>query len=113
MWPFLKRKEVPKFEENSGEVLVQKLNLHLSQTDKIRQMIRHELFRQAIGKPGHETLEEADDFEMDDGDEWRSPYEVNFEPPADQVSPAPVPAPGAAPEPVVSSVTNEPPVQAQ
>lgn len=87
----------PQVEKNSGESLVSDTGLHLSQTDRIRQMIRQELFRQAMGVPQAESFEEADDFEMDDGDQWVSPYEETFEPPA--VDPPPVPAAGGAAAP--------------
>lgn len=103
MWPFRNKDKHP--EKNNGEVLVQRLKLQLSERDKVRQMIRHELFTQAIGKAGHETMEEADDFDLPDGDEWVSPYEEKFEPqgddlpPADVQVPEPPKDPGAAPEP--------------
>lgn len=100
-------------EANSGESMVQLTGLRLSPNDRIRQLIRMELFRQAAGKEDAESFEEADDFDFDDGDEWHSDYENEFEPvapaveipvePSPPVTPAPpVPAgnPAAVPPPV-------------
>jgi len=112
MWPFRNKDKHP--EKNNGELLVQKLNLNLSQTEKVRQMIRHELFRQAIGKVDKESFDEANDFDLED-EEWVSPYEETYEPdPSTAVtasSPEPVSGPGAAPEPVKPSAENVPPQQ--
>jgi len=112
MWPFRNKDKHP--EQNNGEILVQKLNLNLSQTEKVRQMIRHELFRQAIGKADRESFEEANDFDLED-EEWVSPYEETFEPDPSPLPTAPVPEPaadpGAAPEPLKPSASNESPQQ--
>lgn len=109
MWPFRKVQRVP--EVNSGEPVEIPTRLRLSGDDKIRQMIRHELFRQAAGQEGMESFEEADDFELGEGDEWVSPYEDGFDPDFD--SPAeptkdPEPAPAPAPSQPVKSNENEP-----
>jgi len=103
MWPFRKR---PGEEENSGEKIQQPTRLRMTQNDRIRNLIRHEMFRQAAGQEGHESFEEADDFDLPD-EEWVSPYEEKFDPdfdhpPAKLVKqPAPTPsAPASAPQPV-------------
>ena len=88
------------FEPNNGETLVQKTALRLSSTDRIRQIIRHEMLQQKLNSEA-ESFDEADDFEFEDGEEWASPYEVQFEPddpgagrsPADTAS---APAPSTA-----------------
>ena len=87
------------FEPNNGETLVQKTSLRLSSTDRIRQIIRHEMLQQKLNSEA-ESFDEADDFEFEDGEEWASPYEVNFEPddPGAGRSPA-VSAPAPAPAP--------------
>lgn len=67
-------------EINSGEQLVTPTGLRIvSSTDRIRQLIRHEMFRRQEDAE-NETFEEADDFDLDDGEEWVSPYEDYFEP---------------------------------
>lgn len=69
----------PVREHNSGESLTRTTNLSLDSTERIRQIIRHELVRQDdalyVG-----TFEEEDDFDFDDGETWNSPYEEVFEP---------------------------------
>lgn len=112
MWPF--RKSKTREEYNSGEKLVHHTSLHMTQNDRVRQIIRHEMFKQAMGAPGHETFEEADDFELPDGDQWVSPYEEQFDPNFDHPPGKPTsgPEPVAAPapsQPPASSVKNEPP----
>ena len=47
-------------------------------TEQIRAVIRGELSRQA-GNQGHESFEEADDFDVDDDYDPRSPWELNFD----------------------------------
>lgn len=73
-------------ERNSGRKMVQTTGLRISTNDRIRQMIRHELFRQQINDEA-ETFDEADDFSLPDEEEWISPYEDEFEP-----DPTPPPA---------------------
>lgn len=53
-----------------------------SLSDQIREMVRSERLAQAALTAGHETFEEADDFEV--GDDWEpsSQYEEVFEPEA-------------------------------
>lgn len=78
-------------EKNSGEVLTQRTGLRImSSTDRIRQLIRHEMFR-ANEETTHESFADADDFELEDGEEWVSPYEETFEPesPPDPVKDSP------------------------
>lgn len=59
-----------------------RLRLPQSRTDQIRAFIRAELSRSAM-EDGHETFEEADDFEIDEEDFPMSPYELqDFDPPA-------------------------------
>lgn len=72
------------------------LNLRIpSQTERILALVRHEQ-AMAAQRGEFETFEEGDDFELDDGEEWSSPYEEIFEP--DPVVPPPA-APAAAPTP--------------
>lgn len=66
-------------ERNSGDCVVSRTGLKLSREDQIRQMIRHELFRSTVNDKA-ESFEEADDFELDEDDEWFSPYEEVFDP---------------------------------
>lgn len=73
------RKLLRKPEQNSGEVLVQHTALRISNEDNIRRIIRQEIFRNTINREA-ETFEEADDFEFDDGEQWVSPYEEQFDP---------------------------------
>lgn len=60
-----------------------------SLAQKIQRMVRYEL-SQSAAEQGHETFEEADDFEVgEDADELRSPYELsdsNFEEPDERQS---------------------------
>ena len=106
MWPFRKRERSP--EVNSGQQMVMPTNLRLpSRDDRIRQMIRHEMFRARMASEDHETFEEADDFELDTGDGWTSPYEDDFDPDFDQPTPAkPDPAPEPTPAPAPSQPDN-------
>lgn len=90
-------------EVNSGVSAVHTTQLRMSNNDRVRQLIRHELFRRAIAAEGHETFDEADDFDLPDGEEWVSPYEEKFDPPSDDPTPSkapPVdPPPGGDPDP--------------
>lgn len=83
-------------EENSGYSVTAETSLRLSPDDRIRQLIRQEMFRQALGAEESETFEEADDFEFDDGDEWVSPYEIGFDPPTVTVADSSETAPNSA-----------------
>lgn len=59
-----------------------RLRLPQSRTDQMRAFIRHELSLQAQDQ-GHESFEEADDFEIDEEDAPLSKYELmDLEPPA-------------------------------
>lgn len=62
-----------------------------SLAQKIQRMVRFEL-SQSAAEQGHETFEEADDFDVgEDADELRSPYELsdsNFEEPDERQSSA-------------------------
>lgn len=92
-------------EENSGESMVITTGLRFSQEDRIRQIIRQEMFRRAISDEA-ESFEDADDFDFDDGEEWVSPYEEVFDPspetPSDPPEPDPKPAAGGSNPPVTS-----------
>lgn len=96
MRPIRKPINPPFIEENSGERLVQTTGLRISTTDRIRQMVRHELFRQQANAEA-ETFEEADDFDLPDGEEWVSPYEGDFDPPPSPADPKPAGAGSGAP----------------
>lgn len=58
--------------------------------ERIREMVRSEQLRLAAEKAGAETFEEADDFDIEDDLDIRSPYEIPWEPNFD-----PPPAPEA------------------
>lgn len=51
-----------------------------SLAEQVRRLIRSEHVRQAAMASGHETFEEADDFEVGDDYDPRSPYEEVFDP---------------------------------
>lgn len=57
-----------------------RLRMPVSRSAQIRAMIRNEMSRAAADQ-GQETFEEADDFELPDGEPWISPYENDFDPP--------------------------------
>lgn len=78
-------------EENSGESMVTQTRLHFSENDRIRQIIRAEMFRRAIDASA-ETFEEADDFELDDDTEWVSDHEEQFDPPSVTIPTSPAAA---------------------
>lgn len=81
-----------------------------TQSERIMELVRYEQMR-AMQTQEVETFEEADDFELDDGQVWFSPYEEVFEPdpgldfdpapapvaPATQTAPPPEPVPAPAP----------------
>jgi len=70
--------EIP---DNTPVAIPTRLRMPQSRTEQIRAFIRSELSRQSADH-GQESFEEADDFSLDDGQEWVSPYEEVFEPPA-------------------------------
>lgn len=45
--------------------------------DMVRRLVRHEMFQRAAAQAGHETFEEADDFDVDDDPDLKSPYELD------------------------------------
>lgn len=49
-------------------------------TEQLRQMVKSEFMAREARKAGMETFEEADDFEVGDDYDPRSPYENDFEP---------------------------------
>lgn len=91
-------------EPNNGEILVSSTNLRLDQNDMIRQMIRQEIFRSQVNE-GAESFEDADDFELDEGEQWVSDYEEGFDPPSvttpvsTESATTPPPAPVQTPQP--------------
>lgn len=70
--------------------------------EQIRSFVRSELSRRAAAQ-GEETFEEADDFDVDDDFDPRSPWELNFdqeqEPRQTAEPPAPAPPPPPPPDP--------------
>lgn len=94
-----------------------RLRLPQSRTDQIRQYIREEMSRAAADQ-GHESFEDADDFDLDDEEDMPlSPYEIRMlEPPAPlQNGVAPqgagpvVPAPSEVPAPSQPVTLETPP----
>lgn len=73
-----------------------------SLSERIRAMVRSEHLRAAAENAGFETFEEAEDFDVDDDPELKSPYEVHDEPlaafPDRPATPPPEPPP-EAPQP--------------
>lgn len=55
---------------------VEQVPIHL----QIRDMIRGERLRQAAEEAGAETFDEADDFELEDEEDYNTPYEAEYEP---------------------------------
>lgn len=66
-----------------------------SMVEHIRNMVRSEQLRAAAEAEGVETFEEAEDFDVGDDYDPRTPYEAVFDPPPepDKADPAPEPAP--------------------
>lgn len=79
------------FSENVSETPVAKpLRLRVpTQSERIMEYVRYEQMR-AQQTREVETFEEADDFELSEGEEWFSPYEEIFEP-LDQPEPTEAP----------------------
>jgi len=69
--------EIP---DNTPVSIPTRLRLPQSRTEQIRAFIRSELAMKQLNE-GHETFAEADDFDLP-GEDWVSPYEETFEPPA-------------------------------
>lgn len=96
-------------EPNSGIPVAKPTRLRVpTQTDRIMNMLRLEQMR-AREDQEFETFEESEDFDLDDGETWVSPYEEVFdaEPFAEAPTPAP-PAPAPQPPPVGDSPQNVP-----
>ena len=55
-----------------------------SMVDHIRELIRSEKLRLAAEEAGHESFEEADDFDVGDDYDPSTPYEADFDPMTDQ-----------------------------
>jgi len=88
----LKKGTVITHEKNSGIRVAKPLNLRVpTQSERIMAYVRFEQLRAQQDREV-ETFEDADDFDMDDGDEWCSPYEEVFEAPEE-------PLPGTPPVP--------------
>lgn len=104
----IKRRFIRRQEYNSGESMVQETGLSLSYEDRLRQLIRAEMFRQHT-RPEAESFAEADDFDLPGEVEWVSPYENDFDPEPAPTETAPTSAPAEAPPPA-PSVTSAPPV---
>lgn len=51
-----------------------------SLAEQIREMVRSERLAQELAAAGHETFEEADDFDVDDEYDPSSPWEQHFDP---------------------------------
>lgn len=51
-----------------------------SLAEQIREMVRHERLQADLDAAGYETFEEADDFEVGDDYDYRTPYENDFDP---------------------------------
>lgn len=51
-----------------------------SLAETIREMVRSERLAQELAASGHETFEEADDFDVDDEYDPTSPWEEHFDP---------------------------------
>lgn len=57
-----------------------------SMVEIVRDMVRSERLAQEARDAGHETFEEAEDFDVDDDPELlRSPYENQFDPPLEEL----------------------------
>lgn len=56
---------------------------HPSLAEQIRSMVRSERLSQEARQAGMETFDEADDFDVGEDYDPRSPYEENFDPPVD------------------------------
>jgi len=81
----------------SSEPVAKPLRLRIpTQSERIMEYVRYEQMR-AQESRDVESFEEADDFEIDDGEEWFSPYEEIFEaaPEPEPEAAPPAPAPGA------------------
>jgi len=79
----LKKDSAITHEYNSGVPVAKPTNLRVpTQSERILAYVRFEQLRAAQSKEV-ETFEEADDFELDDGEQWFSPYEETFESPAE------------------------------
>lgn len=67
-------------ESVSDQPVAKPLHLRIpSQSERILAYVRYEQHRAAQERE-IETFEEADDFSLDDGEEWFSPHEIVFEP---------------------------------
>lgn len=60
-----------------------------SLAEQVRRLVRSEQMRLAAQSQGFETFEEADDFDVGDDFDPRSPYEEVFDPTADPEAPVP------------------------
>lgn len=94
-------------EVNSGEQVAKPTNLRIpSRSESIRAYVRLEQML-AQQRNQVESFEEADDFDLDDDEQWVSPYEEHFEP-----EDAPPAAAAPAPAPVAQATQTAPPAPA-
>lgn len=105
--PMKPRSELDKngHEIPDSRTLAPALNLRPEPTlaERIREITRSERLRQEAIAAGHETFEEADDFEVGDDYDPESPYEMEFDPP-----PRPQAAPAEAGTPQAPRQTANP-----
>lgn len=99
--------------DNTPVGIPTRLRLPQSRTDQIRSFIRQELSNQAL-EQGHETFEEADDFEIDEEDSPLSPYELHdLEPPAPPDPVTAKPPEAAGQPPAVPAASSEVPAASE
>ena len=79
-----------------------------SLVEQIRKMVRDERLAADLAASGVETFEEADDFDVQDDYDPKSPFEYNFDPPVEPPKAAP-PAPEAPPAPPEGPKASDPP----
>lgn len=79
-----------------------------SLTEQIRAVVRSERLKQEAIASGHETFEEADDFEIGDDYDPESPYEMEFEPEEPTTQARAEPAPSSSSETPTEVATPEP-----
>nr|QJB19892.1 MAG: hypothetical protein [Microvirus sp.] len=77
-----------------------------SLSEQIRAMVVSEKLRLEAEQAGFESFEDADDFDVGDDYDPRSPYEYDFDPPQEME-----PAPAAAPTPSGNGLVEERPVE--
>lgn len=87
--------------------VVKPLNLRVpSQSERILALVRYEYAR-AQQSQEVESFEDADDFSLDDGEEWFSPYEEVYEPQAEPPASSPPLPPGDSAPPSPAPIVGE------